>query len=63
MFIDSSEFPATQRLWWTCPCYQSGALQSFVPDIIIDRKVFQDTDQLWKYQINKSGYTNTVQLP
>jgi hypothetical protein len=58
-----AHFQATQRFWWECPCYNSGNLQQFMPDIIIDRKVFQDTGGIWKYQINKSGYTNTVPLP
>jgi hypothetical protein len=48
---------------WECPCYNSGNYNNFVPDITIDRKVFQDTDGKWKYQIQKSGYTNTVILP
>jgi hypothetical protein len=59
----SANFPATQRWWWTCPYYQNGSVQSFVPDITITRRVFQDTDGFWTYQITKSGYTNTVNLP
>jgi hypothetical protein len=58
-----AHFQATQRLQWECPCYNSGNYNNFVPDITIDRKVFQDTDGKWKYQIQKSGYTNTVILP
>jgi hypothetical protein len=59
----AATFDATQRLWWSCPCYQNGANQYFVPDITITRKVFKDTDGFWKYQITKSGYTNTFKLP
>jgi hypothetical protein len=58
-----AHFQATQRLQWECPCYNNGNYNNFVPDITIDRKVFQDTDGKWKYQITKSGYTNTVVLP
>ena len=58
-----AHFQATQRLQWECPCYNSGNYNNFVPDITIDRKVFKDTDGKWKYQISKSGYTNTVVLP
>lgn len=58
-----AHFTATQRFWWICPCFQNGQLQTFVPDVTIDRKVFQDTDSIWKYQIQKSGYTNKVALP
>ena len=58
-----AHFTATQRFWWICPCYQNGNLQLFVPDVTIDRQVFQDTDSIWKYQIQKSGYTNKVPLP
>jgi hypothetical protein len=56
-------FKAIQRFWWECPCYQNGDLQYFGSDITIDRKVFQDKDGKWKYQITKSGYTNAVVLP
>ena len=59
----SASFPATQRFWWSCPCYQNGSLNYFGADVTITRKVFKDTDGFWKYQINKSGYTNTVRLP
>jgi len=60
----AASFRATQRLWWTCPCYQSGDMQFFAPDISIDRRVFRDSaDNLWKYQITKSERTNTVVLP
>jgi hypothetical protein len=59
----ATSFNATQRLWWACPCYQNGAVQYFVPDVTIARKIFKDTDGFWKYQITKSGYTNTVKLP
>lgn len=59
----AASFQATQRFWWTCSNYQNGAQQQFVPDITITRKVFKDTDGYWKYQISKSGYTNTVKLP
>ena len=59
----SAHFDATQRFWWTCPYYNNEDLNYFVPDITISRKVFMDTDSYWKYQINKSGYTNTVRLP
>jgi len=58
-----AHFQATQRFWFICPCYNGGNITNIVPDLTIDRKVFQDTDQLWKYQITKSGYTNTVRLP
>lgn len=58
-----AHFTATQRFWWICPCYQNGNLQLFVPDVTIDRQVFQDTDSIWKYQIQKSGYINKVPLP
>ncbi len=58
-----AHFQATQRLQWECPCYHNGNFNNFVPDITIDRKVFLDTDNVWKYQITKSGYTNTVALP
>ncbi|HKV82816.1 MAG TPA: Ig-like domain-containing protein [Candidatus Sulfotelmatobacter sp.] len=59
----TANFQATQRLWWTCPYYHGGSQQQFVPDITITRTVFKDMDGLWKYQIGKSGYTNTVRLP
>jgi hypothetical protein len=59
----SVNFSATQTLQWECPCYDNGAYQRFVPDITIARRIFQDTDGKWKYQITKSGYTNTVVLP
>jgi len=59
----SAHFSSTQRFWFICPCYQNGALTNFVPDLTIDRRVFQDSDNLWKYQIDKSGYTNIVTLP
>jgi len=59
----SASFQATQRFWWTCPCYNNGNLQYFGSDVTIIRKVFRDTDGFWKYQITKSGYTNTVRLP
>jgi hypothetical protein len=52
-------FDATQRIWWICPCYESGNLQNFVPDITVTRQVFKDNDGHWKYQISKSGVTNT----
>lgn len=59
----ATSFNATQRLWWSCPCYQNGNTQYFVPDITIARQVFRDTDNLWKYRITKSGSTNTATLP
>jgi hypothetical protein len=40
----SASFNATQRFWWTCPCYQNGATQYFVPDVTISRRTFKDTD-------------------
>jgi hypothetical protein len=58
-----ANFPATQRLYWTCPTWNGGSINSFVPDITIARRVFLDTDSLWKYQITKSGYMNTIVLP
>jgi len=58
-----AHFPAIQRFWWICPCFQNGNLQTFVPDVTIDRKVFKDADGIWKYQIQKSGYTNKIALP
>jgi len=74
MFMDDTQFPptsylqpyvpaeflATQRIQWSCPCYQSGAWQSFISDQTIDRKLFQDTDGHWKYRVTKSGSQNTV---
>jgi hypothetical protein len=59
----ASSFNATQRFWWTCPYYKNGSQNNFVPDITITRKIFKDTDGFWKYQISKSGYTNTFKLP
>jgi hypothetical protein len=56
-------FPATQRFWWQCPYYQNGAIQSAAPDVTITRRIFKDTDNFWKYQITKSGYTNTIKIP
>jgi hypothetical protein len=38
-------------------------LQTFVPHVTIDRKIFKDTDGIWKYQIQESGYTNKIALP
>jgi hypothetical protein len=58
-----SSFTATQRLWYSCTCANSGALTNFIPDFLVLRKVFQDTDGLFKYQINKQGFTNTITLP
>jgi hypothetical protein len=59
----STSFQATQQFWWSCPYYNNGNSNSFVPDITITRQVFQDTDAFWKYQITKSGSTNTIRLP
>jgi hypothetical protein len=59
----AASFNATQRLRWSCPCYQNGAVQNFVPDITITRRIFKDTDNLWKCEITKSGSTNRVVLP
>ena len=59
----AASFQATQRFWFTCPNYKNGSIQSLAPDVTISRSVFQDTDSFWKYQITKSGYTNTVRLP
>jgi len=56
-------FQATQRLWWSCPNWNNGSQNAFVPDITITRTVFKDTDGYWKYQISKSGYANTIKLP
>ncbi len=56
-------FNATQRFWWSCPYWQNGDHINFVPDITITRRIFKDTDGFWKYQITKSGQTNTVKLP
>jgi len=58
-----ANFDAAQRFWWSCPCYQNGEIQYFGPDTSISRKVFKDTDNLWKYQIDKSSYTTKIQLP
>lgn len=58
-----ANFATTQRFWWSCTNYSSGATQTLSPDVTIARKVFKDTDGFWKYQISKSGYTNTVKLP
>ena len=59
----TNPFTATQRWWWSCPYYNNGSPNNFVPDLSIVRKIFKDTDGFWKYQITKSGYTNTVKLP
>jgi len=59
----SAGFNATQRIWWSCPYWNSGNLNYFVPDITIARSVFKDTDGFWKYTITKSGATNTIKLP
>jgi hypothetical protein len=60
----AASFNATQRFWWKCTCYQNGDLQfPFAADKTISRKVFQDTDGKWKYQITKSGQTATALLP
>jgi len=59
----SASFQATQRLRWSCPCFQGGQQQNFVPDITITRSVFKDTEGKWKYRIVKSGQTNTIVLP
>jgi hypothetical protein len=40
----ATNFQAIQRFWWSCPYYNNGNLNSFVPDITITRQVFQDTD-------------------
>jgi hypothetical protein len=59
----TANFTAMQRWWWSCPYYNNGSINNFVPDLPIIRKIFKDTDGFWKYQITKSGYTNTVKLP
>ncbi len=59
----ASNFSATQRFWWQCSNYQSGAIQTLYPTQTIMRYIFNDTDGFWKYQISKSGYVNTVKLP
>ncbi len=59
----ATNFQATQRFWWSCPYYNNGGVNNFESDIPITRKIFKDTDSFWKYQINKSGFTNTVKLP
>ena len=59
----AASFNTTQRFWWTCSNYNNNAAQTLSPDVTITRKVFKDTDGFWKYQITKSGYTNTVRLP
>jgi hypothetical protein len=59
----SASFQATQRLWWSCPYWNNGSLNYFVPDITIARSVFKDTDGFWKYSITKSGASNTIKLP
>jgi hypothetical protein len=56
-------FQATQRLWWSCPYWNNGNLNYFVPDITIQRDIFQDTDGKWKYRIQKSGYQSIYTLP
>lgn len=58
----AAQFPATQRLWWNCPCYQNNATQYFAPDITITRSVSL-VNGVWTYTITKSGYTNTKALP
>jgi hypothetical protein len=59
----ASSFEATHRLWWSCPCHNNGAVQYFVPDIIIRRRIFKDSENKWKYEIQKSDETNTRVLP
>jgi len=58
-----ASFQGIQRIWWSYPCHQNGAIINFLPDIQIDRKVFQDADGIWKYEISKSGETNKAPLP
>jgi hypothetical protein len=58
-----AKFTATQRLWYICPCYNNGALTNFIPDFPIVRRVFLDNDNLWKYQIDKQGFSNKITLP
>ena len=58
-----AHFTATQRLWYICPCANNGALTNFIPDFPIDRKVFLDSDNLWKYEIDKQGASNKITLP
>jgi hypothetical protein len=59
----NSGFNSTQRFRWSCPLYNNGSVNNFVPDITITRRVFKDTDGFFKYQITKSGFTNTIKLP
>jgi hypothetical protein len=56
-------FDATQQLRWSCPNYNNGGFYSFVPNIDLNRKIYQDANKKYWYQISKSGYTNTAQLP
>jgi hypothetical protein len=58
-----ASFQATQRFWWSCPCYQGGNVQHFAPELTITRQIFKDADSKWKYRILKSGKTNVLILP
>lgn len=57
------EFKARQRFWWKCTGYQNGEMQYPLPDIEITRRVYRDASGAWKYQMTKSGETNTATLP
>ena len=61
-YIQNS-FTATQSFSFECSNYNSGNFYRLAPPISIYRQVFLDTDGKWKYQIQKSGLSNTVVLP
>jgi hypothetical protein len=63
-FTNISSFSADQEYFWSCPYFQSGAMQSFTnPHLTITRSVFQGSDGCWRYQVSKSGLANTILLP
>jgi hypothetical protein len=63
MPYSANGFQATQLLQWECPNLNGGNYTLLVSSIPINRRVFLDTDNKWKYEITKSGYVNTVVLP
>lgn len=56
-------FDTTQTLQWSCDYYNNGSYNRFVPNIDINRKIYQDANSKYWYQISKSGYTNSAELP
>ena len=58
----ASNFDATQKIWWNCPCYQNNAQQTQFTNTI-SRKVFQNASGIWQFTITKANQSTTVNLP